>query len=60
MFFHPDVTKTVALDRQRDPIRAAAEWRLARAARASGTGKVLAPKHRLNARCAALRGGEAA
>jgi hypothetical protein len=60
MLFHPDTTKTIALDRQRDLIRAADKWRLARAAKASGTGKVRAGKHGLHTRFSPLQRGETA
>jgi len=37
MLFDQYVTYILALDRQRQPVRAAEEWRLVRAARASRT-----------------------
>jgi hypothetical protein len=60
MLFHSDATKTIALDRQRELIRAADMWRLARVAKASGTGKVRAGKHRLHPRFSPLQRSETA
>ena len=58
--FYLDAIKTIALDRQRELIRAEDEWRLVRGARTSETGKVRAQRHRWITRFAPLRRGEAA